>query len=57
MLPPEFMILHPTPKLGSGLLSEFPAERDIRQTLRIGFVFFQNLPVIRVLGVAELKPL
>ena len=57
MFPPEFMSLHPTPKLGSGLLSEFPAERYIRQTLRIGFVFFQNLPVIRVLGVAELKPL
>ena len=57
MLPPEFMSLHLTSKFGGGLLSEFPTERHICQTLRIGFVFFQNLPVIRVLGVTELKPL
>ena len=56
MLPPEFMSLHLTPKFGGDLLSEFPAERYIRQMLRIGFIFFQNFPVIRVLGVAELKP-
>ena len=56
MLPPEFMSIHLTPKFGGGLLSELATERYIRQMLRIGFIFFQNFPVIRVLGVAELKP-